>query len=100
MTSLVVTWAVSGSNDLPSLSFAVWALVFTIKAINDDFKYYYLAFGFFLLSFFTRFTGGFVLIVMLYYIGINLDRVRGQLSVSSLRYPTAIRYQALMWVMN
>jgi 4-amino-4-deoxy-L-arabinose transferase-like glycosyltransferase len=80
MTSLVVTWAVSGSNDLPSLSFAVWALVFTIKAVNDDFKYYYLAFGFFLLSFFTRFTGGFVLIVMLYYIGINLDRVRGQLS--------------------
>ena len=80
MTSLVVTWAVSGSNDLPSLAFAVWAIIFTIKAVNEDFRYYYLAFGLFLMSFFTRFTGGFVLIVMIAYILLNHEKVRGQLT--------------------
>ena len=80
MTSLVVTWAVSGSNDLPSLAFAIWAIIFTIKAVNEDFKYYYPAFGLFLLSFFTRFTGGFVLIVMICYILLNRKKVMGQLT--------------------
>lgn len=80
MTSLVVTWAVSGSNDLPSLAFATWAIVFTIKGVNEDFKYYYPAFGLFLLSFFTRFTGGFVLIVMICYILLNHDKVKEQLT--------------------
>lgn len=80
MTSLVVTWAVSGSNDLPSLAFAIWAIIFTIKAVNEDFKYYSPAFGLFLLSFFTRFTGGFVLIVMICYILLNRKKVMGQLT--------------------
>ena len=84
MTSLVVTWAVSGSNDLPSLSFAVWALIFTIKAVNEDFKYYYLAFGLFLLSFFTRFTGGFILIVMISYMILNIDKVKSQLTKGNI----------------
>ncbi|RAP54249.1 MAG: hypothetical protein BZ137_03225 [Methanosphaera sp. rholeuAM130] len=84
MTSLVVTWAVSGSNDLPSLAFAVWALLFTIKAVEEDSKYYYLAFGLFLLSFFTRFTGGFVLIVMISYILLNMDSVKKQVTGRNL----------------
>lgn len=84
MTSLVVTWAVSGSNDLPSLAFAIWAIIFTIKAVNEDFKYYYPAFGLFLLSFFTRFTGGFVLIVMICYILLNRKKVMGQLTKKNI----------------
>ena len=84
MTSLVVTWAVSGSNDLPSLAFAIWAIIFTIKAVNEDFKYYYPAFGLFLLSFFTRFTGGFVLIVMICYILLNRKKVMGQLTQKNI----------------
>lgn len=77
MLSLVVTWAVSGSNDLPSLAFAVWAILFTIYAIRDvKFKYFYMSFVYFICAFFTRFTEGFVLLVILAYIFMNWGRFK------------------------
>lgn len=70
MLSLVITWAVSGSNDLPSLTFIVWAIIFTIEG-KDKFNYLYLAFICFILAFFTRFTAGFVLLIIIGYILMN-----------------------------
>ncbi len=81
MLSLIVTWALTGATDVPALSFAVWALLFTIWGLKKDFKYYYLAFLFFILAFFTRFTEGFILIVMGYYILINFEKFKKQLTV-------------------
>ena len=75
MLSLVVTWAVSGSNDLPSLTFAVWSLLFTIYMIEySRFNYIYLAFMCFVCAFFTRFTEGFVLLIILGYLIMNRDK--------------------------
>lgn len=79
MLSLVVTWAVSGSNDLPALTFAVWSIIFTIKGL-DDYRYYYLTYLTFLLAFFTRFTEGFVLILIICYLLFNLDKFKLQLT--------------------
>ncbi|MCD7781123.1 MAG: glycosyltransferase family 39 protein [Methanosphaera sp.] len=84
MLSLVVYWALSGSTDLPALTFSVWALVFTIKGLNDDFKYYYVAFSMFLLAFFTRFTNGFILLVMLAYLVVNFKQFYKQCTRSSV----------------
>ncbi|MBE6486345.1 MAG: glycosyltransferase family 39 protein [Methanosphaera stadtmanae] len=84
MLTLIVTWALTGATDVPALSFAVWALLFTVWGLNRDFKYYYFAFLFFILAFFTRFTEGFILIVMGYYILINFDRFKKQLTVKNL----------------
>ena len=84
MLSLIVTWALTGATDVPALCFAVWALLFTVWGLNKDFKYYYLAFLFFILAFFTRFTEGFILIVMGYYLLINFDRFKKQLTVKNL----------------
>ncbi len=78
MLTLVVTWALTGATDLPSLTFSVWAVVFTIYGLNRNFNYYYLAFGFFMLSFFTRYTSGFILLVMGVYLLMNLDKVYKQ----------------------
>ncbi len=78
MLSLIVTWAVSGSNDAPALTFSVWAIYFTIQGLNKDFKYYYLAFILFVFAFFTRFTEGFILLVMLCYLGLNHDKFHTQ----------------------
>lgn len=84
MLSLIVTWALTGATDVPALSFAVWALLFCIWGLNRDFKYYYPAFLFFVLAFFTRFTEGFILIVMAYYVLINFDKFKKQLSVKNV----------------
>lgn len=84
MFSLIVTWALTGATDVPALCFAVWALLFTVWGLRKDFKYYYLAFLFFVLAFFTRFTEGFILIVMAYYILVNFDEFKKQLSVKKV----------------
>ncbi len=84
MLSLIVTWALTGATDVPALCFAVWALLFTVWGLRKDFKYYYLAFLFFVLAFFTRFTEGFILIVMAYYILVNFDEFKKQLSVKKV----------------
>lgn len=84
MLSLVVTWAVSGSNDLPAMAFSVWALYFTIKGLNVDFKYYYAAYICFVLAFFTRFTEGFIFIIMLAYLIMNFDKFKKQCENNSL----------------
>lgn len=84
MLSLIVTWALTGATDVPALSFGVWALLFTIWGLNKDFKYYYPAFLFFILAFFTRFTEGFILIVMGYYLLINFDKFKKQLTVKNI----------------
>ena len=80
MFSLIVTWALTGANDVPALCFAVWALFFTVKGLKSNFNYYYLALIFFVLAFFTRFTEGFILIVMVYYILLNFNDFKKQLS--------------------
>ncbi|WP_292474478.1 glycosyltransferase family 39 protein [Methanosphaera sp.] len=84
MLSLIVTWALTGATDVPALSFGVWALLFTIWGLNKDFNYYYPAFLFFILAFFTRFTEGFILIVMGYYLLINFDKFKKQLTVKNI----------------
>lgn len=84
MLSLVVTWAVTGSNDLPALCFSVWAFYFTIKGLNDNFNYYYLAFLCFVLAFFTRFTEGFILIVMGSYLLMNFNKFKIQLKENNV----------------
>lgn len=78
MLSVVVTWAVSGSCDLPALSFAIWAILFTIYALDYDFKYFYVAFICFICAFFTRYTEGFILFVILRYFVMNIDKFKKQ----------------------
>ncbi|OED30101.1 glycosyltransferase family 39 protein [Methanosphaera sp. WGK6] len=85
MLSLVVTWAVTGSNDLPSLAFSVWAVYFTIKGLNDNFNYYYVAFLCFVVAFFTRFTGGFILLVMISYLALNFNKLKKQLNENNFK---------------
>lgn len=81
MFSLIVTWAVTGATDVPALCFGVWALYFTVLGLNKNFNYYYPAILCFVLAFFTRFTEGFILVVMGFYILLNFDDFRKQLSV-------------------
>ncbi|RAP53393.1 MAG: hypothetical protein BZ138_01095 [Methanosphaera sp. rholeuAM270] len=76
MFSLIVTWAVTGATDVPALCFGVWALYFTVLGLRSNFNYYYLAVLFFVAAFFTRFTEGFILLVMGFYLLMNFDEFK------------------------
>jgi len=84
MFSLVVTWAVSGSNDLPALSLAVWTIIFALKAVDDHYIYYFIAFLSFILTFFTRFTEGFVFLLMLFILIIDFKSIKKQITTKRL----------------
>ncbi len=86
MLTLVVTWALTGATDIPALTFSVWAVVFTIYGLNRNFNYYYLAFSCLFLSFFTRYTSGFILLVMGVYLLININKVFDQIRCDRQRF--------------
>ncbi|MGC9516143.1 MAG: glycosyltransferase family 39 protein [Methanomicrobiales archaeon] len=74
--SLIIPWAVSGATDVPAISLSIWAMLFTILAVKSDGKYYYLAFPLAALAFLTRYTSGFMVILILFYIFINKDHLK------------------------
>ena len=86
MMSLVVTWAVSGSNDLPALCLAVWTIIFTLKATEDSYVYYFVAFLSFVLAFFTRFTEGFVFLLMLFIFIVDHKKIKRDITPRRLGF--------------
>ncbi|MBE6493678.1 MAG: glycosyltransferase family 39 protein [Methanosphaera stadtmanae] len=84
MLSLVVSWSVSGSTDIPSLTFSMLALYLTILGVRKEFKYYYLAFLCFVLAFLTRYSAGFILLVILSFLIMNKKIVLEQLTKKNI----------------
>jgi len=76
-TLLFVTFPVTlsfigfGLTDIPSLSFAIWAIYFTVLAVKKNSKFFYLAFPFLMLAFLTRYAIAFAIFPILLYILIN-----------------------------
>ena len=68
---IVLLFAGFGLTDVPSLSFSIWAIYFTVLAVKRNSKFFYLAFPFFVLAFLTRYAIAFVIFPMLIYILIN-----------------------------
>ena len=66
---LLVIFNISkGMVDIPCLSLSIWALLFAIMAIDDDPKYFFVAFPLLTIAFFTKYTAGFTLpLIILYY---------------------------------
>lgn len=68
---VVLSFAGSGLTDVPSLSFSIWAIYFTVLAVKKNSKYFYLSFSLFILAFLTRYAIAFIIFPMLLYILIN-----------------------------
>ena len=66
---LLVIYNISkGMVDIPCLSLSIWALLFAIMAIDDEPKYFFVAFPLLTIAFFTKYTAGFTLpLIILYY---------------------------------
>jgi len=73
---IVLCFAGSGLTDVPSLSFSIWAIYFTVLAVKENSKFFYLAFPFLMLAFLTRYAIAFAIFPMMFYILINKRLIR------------------------
>ena len=65
-----------GFTDIPSLSFSIWAIYFTVLAVKKNSKFFCLAFPFLMLTFLARYALAFVIFPMMLYILINNKLVK------------------------
>lgn len=67
--SIVVVNLSGGYIDVPAVSMGIWIMVFLILAVNKNPKYFLILAPLFILGFFTRYTVGFTLpVIVLYYL--------------------------------
>ena len=65
---LVIYNTAKGMIDIPAVSISIWALLFGIKATDENPKYFFVSFPLLVLGFFTKYTAGFTLpLILLYY---------------------------------
>ena len=69
--SIVVVNLSGGYIDVPAVSMGIWIMVFLILAVNKNPKYFLVLTPLFILGFFTRYTVGFTLPVIVLYYMIN-----------------------------
>ena len=66
--SLTLFYFANGMLDVPAVAMILWTLIFTVAAVNKNPKYYFLVSLFFLMSFFTRYTTFYIVILIFLYI--------------------------------
>ena len=65
---LVIFNLSKGMVDIPAVSISIWALLFAIRAIDKDPKYFLITFPLLVMAFFTKYVSGFMLpLILLYY---------------------------------
>lgn len=66
---LIIINSARGMIDLPAVSISIWVLEFAIISIDRNPKYFLLTFPLLVVAFFTKYTAGFILpIIILYYV--------------------------------
>ena len=72
---IVLTIFRVGFSDLASVSFSIWALYFTVLAIKNDSRFFYLSFPFFMFAFLTRYNTALLIFPILLYLLINKNKI-------------------------
>ncbi|WP_405303750.1 glycosyltransferase family 39 protein [Methanobrevibacter sp.] len=66
--SIVIFNISKGMVDIPLVSISIWVLIFAIMAIDKNPKYFLITFPLLAIAFFTKYTAGFLLpLILLYY---------------------------------
>ncbi|MDR2967075.1 MAG: glycosyltransferase family 39 protein [Methanobacteriaceae archaeon] len=71
--SLNILWLANGSIDIPAMAISIWIIYFLVLAVDEDSKYFMIAFPLFIIGFFTRYTVGFIAPLMILYILLKVD---------------------------
>ena len=72
---IVLTIVGVGFSDLSSVSFTIWAFYFTVLAVRNDSRFFYLAFPFLMFAFLTRFNNALLIFPIFLYLLINKDKI-------------------------
>lgn len=72
---LNILWAANGTLDIPAISISIWVMYFTVLATNKSSKYFIITFPLFVIAFFTKYTAGFILPLMLLWICLKVDLI-------------------------
>ena len=64
-----------GFSDLASVSFSIWAIYWTVLAVKNDSKFFYLGFPFLMLAFLTRYNSALLIFPIFLYLLINKNKV-------------------------
>ena len=64
--TIILSWAVSGTLDVPAVCFSIWFLYLIVYGLEKDSKALYLAFPVAALAFLTRYTAGLMLLPVLF----------------------------------
>ena len=73
---IIISWAASGGIDIPGITFSIWAVYFTILGVKKDSRFLYLVLPIIMLSFITRYTSGIILLPILFYAIINIEKIK------------------------
>lgn len=73
---IIISWAASGGIDIPGITFAIWAVYFTVLGLKKNSKLLYLVLPIIMLSFITRYTSGLILFPVLFYVIINIKQIK------------------------
>ncbi|WP_162295442.1 glycosyltransferase family 39 protein [Methanobacterium subterraneum] len=73
---IVLTFICSGLTDISSVSITIWAFFFTVLAVKNNSKWFYLSFPLAMISFVTRFASALIIFPVLFYILINLRCIK------------------------
>jgi len=90
---IIITWASSGGIDIPGITFAIWAMYFTVLGVKKDSKFLYIVLPIIMLSFITRYTSGLILLPVLLYALINIKQIK---NIKKIIIVTAIEIIALI----
>lgn len=72
---LVLVYVSMGLSDMASVSLSIWSLFFTVLAVRNDSKFFYLAFPFLVFAFLTRYPAALIIFPMVFYLLINRKRI-------------------------
>ena len=62
---LIIVWVTKGMLDIPGMCLSIWSIYFMMLAFRKNTKYFYIAFPLVAFGFFTRFTVGLMIPVLL-----------------------------------
>lgn len=72
---IVISFAGVGLSDIPSVSFSIWTIYFTILAVKRNSKFFYLSFPLMMLAFLTRYPSALLIFPLSLYILSNRKSV-------------------------
>lgn len=73
--SLTLYYFANGMLDVPAVSMILWTLIFTISAVNNNYKYYPLVSLLFCITFFTRFSTTYILAIIILFMFKKYDLI-------------------------